>query len=212
MLYQNSIFVGRDKLFSVLKDNELLVKPKKKYVYTTQSHHRFKMYNNLIKEIITVKPKEILVSDITYINTMEGFKYLSLITDKGSRKIVGFSLSHSLSIEGSMKALRMALGNIQQTNRLIHHSDRGIQYCSKEYTELLQKNGVRISMTEKDHVYENALAERVNGILKNELMLGEKLLSYEIAEKMVKEAVHIYNQERLHMSLGYITPEQAFAS
>ncbi len=212
MLRLKDLEIGRDKLFDILRDKELLVKKKKKNIRTTQSVHRFKKYKNLIKERVVRKPEEIFVADITYIDTMEGYRYLSLITDKYSRKIVGHALSDSLSIEGSLKALKMALKGIKNPERLIHHSDRGIQYCSKEYVGLLDKNSVKISMTEDNHVYENALAERVNGILKDEFMLGKKLSSHKTAEKMVKEAVHIYNNERLHMALGYMTPEQKHAA
>lgn len=212
MLRQEGIKTGRDKLFEVLRENGLLIRRRRRYVHTTQSKHRLRTYKNLIKDITVVRPREVLVADITYIDTREGYKYLSLLTDKGSRKIVGYCLSHSLSIEGSKKALGMALKEIKGTGRVIHHSDRGIQYCSHEYTGILKEHNIEISMTEQDHVYENALAERVNGILKNELMLGEKIASYEVAKKMVREAVGIYNEERLHLSLGYMTPAQVFAA
>jgi transposase InsO family protein len=212
MLSKKTVFVGRDRLFSLLREEELLINNRRKQIHTTQSKHGFKTYTNLIKDIKIIKPRKILVSDITYIDTTEGFKYLSLITDKGARKIVGFSLSHSLSIEGSIKALKMAIKEIGYTDKVIHHSDRGIQYCSKGYINILKENRIQVSMTEKDHVYENALAERVNGILKNELMLGDRLASYKIAEKMVVEAIRIYNEERLHMALDYKTPEQVYAS
>ena len=143
---------------------------------------------------------------------MEGYSYLSLITDQYSRKIVGYSLSKSLSVEGSLKALKNALKRVAEPSKLIHHSDRGIQYCSKAYTRLLKGKSAKISMTEEDHVYENALAERVNGILKDEFMLGEKLQSYKVAKRMVREAVNIYNNERLHLALNYMTPEQKYAA
>jgi transposase InsO family protein len=153
------------------------------------------------------------VSDITYIATEDGFCYLSLITDVYSRKVVGYSLSQSLSIEGSLEALEKALASrTKKAQKLIHHSDRGVQYCSHAYVHRLQDAGITISMTEENHVYENALAERVNGILKMELGLGEKLLSYSVAQKLVSEAIDIYNNERLHMSLDYITPEQKHAA
>ncbi len=208
MLSAKSIYLGRDSFFSLLGENGLLIKPKKRYVVTTNSRHRFRMYKNLIKDIEVKCPKKIFVSDITYIKTLEGFKYLALITDKYSRKIVGYALSESLSIEGNLSALKMALKGLKSTDRLIHHSDRGLQYCSKAYVDLLNKHNVEISMTEENHVYENALAERVNGILKNELMLGETLASYKVAKVMVKEAITIYNKERLHLSLDYMTPER----
>ena len=204
--------IGRDRLFGVLRRNGLLVKKKRKYVRTTQSAHRFKVYKNLIWDEKVKRCEGVYVADITYLDTLEGYCYLSLITDQYSRKIVGYALSKSLSIEGSVEALQMALRETKNPKELIHHSDRGIQYCSRGYTELLKKKGVQISMTEENHVYENALAERVNGILKDELQLGKKLLSYSMAKELVDEAVKIYNEERLHMSLGYITPAQKHAA
>jgi putative transposase len=200
--------VSRDRLYGILRANGMLVKRKKRYQQTTNSRHRFKKYRNLIKEKLPNGPNEQYVSDITYIRTWEGYSYLSLITDRYSRKIVGYELSRSLSIEGSLAALGMAIKNVEHPERLIHHSDRGLQYCSNEYVSRLKDKNILISMTEDNHVYENALAERVNGILKNELLLGEILPSHEIAKRMVKEAVKIYNEERLHMSIGYVTPYQ----
>lgn len=212
MLGDHEVAIGRDRLLSVLRKKGLLVRRKKKYVRTTQSVHRFKVYKNLILDKKAQRAERVYVADITYIDTMEGNCYLSLITDQYSRKIVGYALSKSLSIEGSVEALEMALRRTKKPQALIHHSDRGIQYCSKGYTDLLRKKGVRISMTEENHVYENALAERVNGILKEELKLGEKLISYSVAKRLVDEAVKIYNEERLHMSLDYITPAQKHAA
>ncbi len=204
--------VGRDRFFDILRRHGLLIERKKKYVKTTNSHHRFYKYSNLIKGMEIAKPNQVYVSDITYIRTLEGFCYLSLITDACSRKIVGYNLSRSLGIEGCMSALRMALKQIPQGAKPIHHSDRGIQYCSYDYTDLLRRNGILISMTEQNHVYENALAERVNGILKDEFMLGETLKSYEIAKKLVKESIEIYNEERPHLSLNYDKPSMRHAA
>jgi transposase InsO family protein len=165
------------------------------------------MYKNLVKDIEISRPNQVYASDITYIRTINGFCYLSLITDMYSRKIVGYALSKSLSIEGSLKAMKMAIKGLRgKITDLIHHSDRGVQYCSYDYTDLLKKYNIRISMTEKDHVYENALAERVNGILKDEFMLGEMMRSFDIAEKMIKQAIEIYNYERPHLSLNYEMP------
>jgi putative transposase len=203
---------GRDRFFDFLRENRLLVERRKKYVVTTNSRHRFRMYSNLIKELNLTGPNQAWVADITYIRTVGGFCYLALLTDAFSRKIVGYDLSQSLSIEGSMRALKMALKQNGNPAGLIHHSDRGIQYCSYDYTGLLEKYGVKISMTEQNHVYENALAERVNGILKEEFLLGETLLSYKIARKMVKQAVEIYNNERPHLSLNYETPQSRHAA
>jgi putative transposase len=212
MLGADECRIGRDRLLRILRERGLLVKRKRKYVRTTQSAHWFKVYKNLIKEEEARKPEQVFVADITYLETMEGYCYLSLITDWYSRKIMGYAVSRSLSIEGSVRALKMALRRTKNPKLLIHHSDRGIQYCSKGYTDMLKEQGVRISMTEENHVYENALAERVNGILKDELQLGEKILSFRVAERMVQEAVQIYNEERLHMSLDYMTPAQKHAA
>ena len=198
---------GRDRFFSMLRENGLLVEKKKSYVKTTNSRHHFRMYKNLVKDIEISRPNQVYASDITYIRTIDGFCYLSLITDMYSRKIVGYALSRSLSIEGSLKAMKMAIKGLRgKITDLIHHSDRGVQYCSYDYTDLLKKHNIRISMTEKDHVYENALAERVNGILKDEFMLGETMRSFDIAEKMIKQAIEIYNYERPHLSLNYEMP------
>jgi transposase InsO family protein len=212
MLRNQEVAIGRDRLFRVLRMRGLLVRRKKRYVRTTQSAHRFKVYKNLIWDKKAERTERVYVADITYIDTMEGYCYLSLITDQYSRKIVGYAISKSLSIEGSVEALQMALGRTKNPKGLIHHSDRGIQYCSKGYTDVLKKKGVEISMTEENHVYENALAERVNGILKEELQLGERLISHKVGKKLVAEAVKIYNEERLHMSLDYVTPAQKHAA
>jgi putative transposase len=203
---------GRDRFFDLLRVNGLLVERRKKYVVTTNSRHRFRMYPNLKKELVLTGPNQVWVADITYIKTITGFCYLALLTDAFSRKIVGYDLGQSLSIESSMRALKMALKQNGYPSGLIHHSDRGVQYCSYDYTGLLQENGVKISMTEQNHVYENALAERVNGILKEEFLLGETLLSYKVARKMVKQSVEIYNNERPHLSLNYETPQARHAA
>lgn len=211
-LNEEGQFIGRDRLFDLLRDKGLLVARKRNYRLTTNSNHWFLKYQNLIKDLDITRRNQVYVSDITYISTYDGFCYLSLITDVYSRKIVGYALSRSLSVEGSLKALKMALREVKAPGELTHHSDRGIQYCCTAYTSLLKKRGVKISMTEKDHVYENALAERVNGILKDEFILGSKIVSHRVAKKMVKEAVEIYNKERLHTSLDYMTPEQKYAA
>jgi len=203
---------GRDRFFDLLRREGLLIRRKRKYVKTTNSRHRFRKYRNLIKHEIIARPNQVYVADITYIRTLSGFCYLSLITDACSRKIVGYHVSRSLGIEGCLKTLKKALKELPKSARLIHHSDRGIQYCSDEYTGLLVKHGAQISMTEQDHVYENALAERVNGILKDEFMLGETLANYNVACQMVAEAIKLYNDERPHQSLGYATPSMRHAA
>ena len=204
-LASQGIIVGRDRLFDLLRDWGLLIRPKKSYQKTTNSRHRFKMHKNLIKNKRAQRPNEIFVSDITYIKISTGYCYLFLITDQYSRKIVGYALSLSLNIEGALAALAMALQPDPGGSR-IHHSDRGIQYCSHDYVDLLEKNNVQISMTEENHVYENAMAERVNGILKTELLGDTENLPFPAVKHLVIQSIEIYNNERLHMNLGYRTP------
>lgn len=204
--------IGRDQLFNLLRRYRLLIQPRKNYRKTTNSAHRFRKYRNLIKDKNPVRPNEIFVSDITYIDTLEGFSYLVLITDLYSRKIVGWDLSRSLAIEGSQRALKMALQTVGEPEKLIHHSDRGLQFCSPAYTNILDSKKVAISMTEENHVYENAIAERVNGILKTEFMLGEKLQSFQHAFNLTKQAIQTYNDQRLHTSLNYQTPAVTYAA
>lgn len=199
--------IGRDKFFDILRANELLVERKKSYTKTTQSYHRFYKWNNLIRHRVFTRSNQCWVSDITYLRTELGFVYLFLVSDLYSRKIVGWNLSNSLSIEGGIKALKMALK--QRTDKklpLIHHSDRGVQYCSKEYVKLLQKNKIQISMTQENHCYENSIAERINGILKDEFLLDSTFKNKSFAEKTCKQSITTYNNIRLHGSLNYQTP------
>ena len=200
--------IGRDKLFDILRKNDLLVKRKKSYTRTTDSYHRFYKYNNLLYNKTLTHSNECYVSDITYLRTDNGFVYLSLITDAYSRKIVGWNLSNSLAIEGALKALRMALRERKTTAPLIHHSDRGIQYCSNDYVRELTKHKVSISMTQENHCYENSLAERVNGILKDEFLLDITFKDYDQALRAVKQAVKTYNELRPHWSLDLKTPNE----
>ena len=211
-LNQKDIYIGRDKLFKLLKENNLLVTRKKRYIRTTDSKHLFKKYPNLIKEQVPTRPNQIYVSDITYIATTEGFIYLFLITDMYSRRIVGSSISESLSSEGAVLAIQRALNDIANKKEIIHHSDRGVQYCCHDYINYLKSYDFTISMTEDNHVYENALAERVNGILKIEFIGFDPLNSKKIASKLIEESIDIYNNERLHMSLDYKTPNQVHYS
>lgn len=210
---QHKIKLGRDRFFDLLADHGMLVrKRKRRQAKTTDSNHPFKKYPNLIKDLSISQPNRLWVSDITYLSLVgRRFCYLSLITDAYSRKIVGYCLYPSLKREGPILALKMALDPLskERTYYIIHHSDRGIQYCSKEYTDLLNGNNIKISMAEKGNPYENAIAERVNGILKSELGLGRVFKSYEIATDAVKEAIRVYNQERLHGSCDNLTPDQA---
>lgn len=206
------IKLGRDAVFEILRRNGLLIKPKKRYVKTTNSFHHFKKYNNLIKDKVLRVPNEVFVSDITYIRLRGGFCYLFLITDLYSRKIVGYNINVSLGVEGALRALKMALRGIENTEGLIHHSDRGIQYCCYEYTDLLKQRGLEISMGEVGNPYDNAVAERVNGILKVEFMLDSTFESIGRAQQAVKEAINTYNTFRPHLSLGYLTPEAKHAA
>jgi len=202
------IKMGRDKFFELLAKNGILIKRKRKYVYTTDSYHHFRVYKNLLKNKLLERAHQGWVSDITYIRTSEDFMYLFLITDAFSRKIVGWHLSDSLKVEGAVEALKMAIKQCPETEGLIHHSDRGIQYCCKDYVKLLKDAKIKISMTEENHCYENATAERVNGILKQEYALDETFSTKQFTVKAVKEAIWSYNMERPHWSLGLATPQQ----
>lgn len=202
--------VGRDKLFDILREQEMLIKRKKASCKTTNSYHRFHKYNNLIKDMDINAPNQVWASDITYIRTIRGFCYLALITDMYSRKIVGYDISDSLELAGCLRALKRALRTARPAAGLVHHSDRGIQYCSNQYVSELDKRKIRISMTEENHCYENAMAERVNGILKDEFYLDQCFFSTEHACIAAKNAIEIYNSKRLHLSLGYKTPNMVF--
>jgi putative transposase len=200
--------IGRDKFFDILRKHGLLVKRRKKYVSTTDSYHRFHKYKNKFKGRVLTGPNQAYVSDITYLRTYEGFVYLFLQTDAWSRMITGWDLSDSLAIDGAIKALQMTMKQCIKPEGAIHHSDRGIQYCSKEYVEILKRHKIEISMTEENHCYENAIAERVNGILKAEFLLDEKFANKDLALKAVKEAIESYNSRRPHWSLNLFTPMQ----
>jgi transposase InsO family protein len=204
--------LGRDRLFALLRTAGLLVQRKRRYARTTNSAHRFHTYTNLIKDLELTRPEQVFVADITYLATRTGFSYLALLTDAFSRKIVGYDLSTSLSIEGSLRALRMALKDVKHPEELMHHSDRGLQYCSHAYVRCLQLHKASISMAAKGDVYENALAERVNGILKTEFLLDREFPSHQEALAAVNQAVEIYNKERLHMAINYLTPELKHAA
>lgn len=202
--------VGRDKLFDILREQGMLVKRKKASCKTTNSYHRFHKYKNLIKDMSVTAPNQVWVSDITYIRTVNGFCYLALITDMYSRKIVGYDLSDTLELAGCLGAFKRAQKAARPAAGLVHHSDRGIQYCSNQYVAELKKHKVLISMTEENHCYENAVAERVNGILKDEFYLDQCFSSTDHARLAAVNAINIYNSKRLHLSLGYKTPNYVF--
>jgi len=202
--------VGRDTLFNVLRKHQMLTLRKKYSSRTTNSYHRFYKYNNIIKDLEVTKPNQVWVSDITYIRTIKGFCYLALITDMHSRKIVGYDLSDSLELNGCVRALKKALYQAKDIKQLVHHSDRGIQYCSNQYTQILKRNSIGISMTEENHCYENAMAERVNGILKDEFYLDQTFTDVAHAKRATKNAINLYNEIRLHLSLDYKTPNMVY--
>lgn len=210
ILKPTGVKIGRDGLFRVLREHNMLVKRKKTSFKTTNSYHHFHKYSNLVKHMEVTKPNQVWVSDITYIRTVKGFCYLALITDMYSRKIVGYDISDSLELTGCLRALQKALRHARPAVGLVHHSDRGIQYCSNQYVNKLKKHKVKISMTEENHCYENAIAERVNGILKDEFYLDQCFFTTEHACIATKNAIKIYNNKRLHLSLGYKTPNMVF--
>lgn len=207
--------LGRDALFDVLRRARMLVPNHRAYHKTTDSHHRFRRHPNLLNgalKLIPERPEEVWVADITYLPTQERFAYLSLVTDAYSRKIVGYHVHPTLQTEEVAVAFKNALKQRQSTLPLIHHSDRGIQYCSSLYQAIHAKHGITCSMTDGYDCYQNALAERVNGILKGEFLLNKPKDIHE-ARQLVAESIQIYNQKRPHLSLKYKTPDavhQAF--
>jgi len=209
-LAAQGIKCGRDRLFTILRDEGLLVKRKKRFTRTTNSIHRYRKYPNLIEGMEVTRPEQVWVSDITYIRTRSGFLYLSLVTDAFSRRIMGYELADNLRAESSIKALKMAInGRGYPARELIHHSDRGLQYCTPAYTETLDDHNIQISMTSRYDPYENAIAERVNGILKGEFDLEDEFVDFKQAKRAVKESIAVYNGRRPHLSCGYRTPKQA---
>jgi transposase InsO family protein len=207
---EDNIKVGRDRLFDILRQKEMLIRRKRATCRTTNSYHRFHKYNNLVKSMTITESNQVWVSDITYIRTVQGFCYLALITDMYSRKIVGFDVSDTLELTGCLRALKLARKTARPATGLVHHSDRGIQYCSNQYVQELKKHKINISMTEENHCYENAMAERVNGILKDEFYLDQVFFSTEHAKIAAQNAINIYNSKRLHLSLNYKTPNMVF--
>jgi transposase InsO family protein len=230
-LKQRGIAYGRDKLFGLLRRRGMLVESRARTVRTTNSRHGLPSYENLLRQVQPSRPHQVMVSDITYIETRQGFRYLALVMDAYSRKIIGYDLSASLSIEGSRRAVLMALKQLplkQQTTgndalgndalaqttdqQVIHHSDRGVQYCSHAYTSLLRHYNVSISMAAVGNPYENAQAERLNGILKQEFFLNTCFANDSEAHQALGQAVVLYNTKRPHTALNYLTPEAVHAA
>jgi len=205
---QQGLKLGRDGLFALLREESLLITRKRKYVRTTDSSLWMRQHPNLAKGMDVSRPEQLWVADITYIMTRQGYGYIHLITDAYSKKIMGYRLSNSLAASSTLEALQMAIKNRKYAESLIHHSDRGLQYCSREYTDVLRLNNIGISMTQNGSPYDNAIAERINGILKQEFGLEDTFETMQEAEKQLIEGVLLYNNLRPHMSNGLLTPQQ----
>lgn len=205
---KEGILLGRDALFDLLRQEGLLIVKKKRYTKTTNSKHWMRKYPNLVKQLQLKRPEQLWVADITFIPLENGYCYLHLITDAYSKKIIGYHLSDTLAASASVKALQMALANRSGSDNLTHHSDRGLQYCSALYTKLLQQNSITISMTEDGNPYDNAIAERVNGILKDEFGLDEVFENLKQAHLQTAQSIASYNDLRPHMSNHLLTPKQ----
>lgn len=211
-LKKAKIPVGRDKLFSVLRNVDKLVKPKKSFQKTTYSKHSYAVQPNRIKELEVKAPGEVLVSDVTYLRLEQGrFAYLFLVTDLFSRKILGYHVTRDLSHYSACIAFEMAVTQLKNSSGVIHHSDRGCQYCCHEYLERLQQYGLFSSMTDENHCYQNAVAERINGILKDEFNLDRVFRTFDELKGAVEKALCVYNTKRLHFSLDLQTPEEVYA-
>jgi transposase InsO family protein len=208
-LISHQISFGRDYLFDLLSEHKLLIRQRKRKAITTDSRHWMRKYSNLVKRLEITRPEQVWVSDITYIRLTNQWGYLSLITDAYSRKIMGYCFRQDLAAEGCIEALKMALNNRFYNQSIIHHSDRGSQYCSHNYVDLLLKNNIAISMTENGDPYENALAERMNGIIKTEFNLYSSLLGFEQTRNKISKSIKSYNELRPHASCDYLTPNQA---
>ena len=211
LLHQMGIRIGRDRYFKWLRAENMLIRPKRRFARTTNSFHHYRKYDNKIKDLFVTRPDQVWVSDITYLRLQKGFCYLALITDVYSRKIVGYNVSTTLEVKGALKALGEACGR-KSNYKTIHHSDRGFQYCSKDYTSLLKQHDIDISMGEVGNCYENALAERVNGILKSEFNLDATFMNINHAIKAVKQSIQTYNELRPHMAIGLQKPRDLYAA
>ena len=208
LLKQEQVFIGRDRLFKELRNEGLLVMKRRKYTITTNSKHHLRRYPNLIKDVNLTHPEQLWVADITYLDTRGGNLYLHLVTDAYSKRVMGYELCGNMEAASTLKALQMAVKNRQYKNPLIHHSDRGLQYCSRIYTNYLIENDISISMTENGDLYENAVAERMNGILKAEFGLSEQMDDLTDASKQTNQSILTYNNLRPHLSCRMLTPIQ----
>ena len=209
-LETHGIRIGRDHLFDLLRSHKMLTRRRKRMVVTTDSRHWMRKYSNLVKDLEVTHPEQLWVSDMTYIRVMNQWGYLSLITDAFSRKIMGYCFRADMLALGCIEALQMALDNRSYSQQhLIHHSDRGSQYCSKDYVEILGSEHISISMTECGDPYENALAERMNGILKGEFDLYGSSVSFEMTYQKIRDSIKAYNELRPNGSCDYLTPSLA---
>jgi putative transposase len=206
----NSLYIGRDHLYDLLREEGLLIKTKYIFKACTDFRHKLKIYPNLLEDLEIRKINQVFVSDITYLRTYKGFVYLYLISDYHSRRIVGSYVSYDLKTESAIVALRRARANVSSVNGAIHHSDHGVQYCSAKYQAALRMNEMITSMTGKKHCYDNAVAERINGILKQEFGMKRMFPDIKVAREAASDAVRVYNEERLHTSLGYNTPASVY--
>ncbi|AQS93147.1 transposase [Polaribacter sp. BM10] len=203
------IKMGRDKFYRFLRLNNLLIPKRKNYVTTTNSNHMYRKYKNLVKDHVPNRPEQLWVSDITYIKTENGYNYLALVTDAYSKKIMGYKIDNHMRTVLCLEALKMAIKNRKYPKQqLIHHSDRGFQYCNPKYTKFAESNGITMSMTEQYDPYENAVAERINRTLKYEYGLKQTIKNTTIAKEMTDQAVYIYNNLRTHFSLDLRKPTE----
>ena len=210
-LLQKGLKVGRDQLFDVMRHYGLQIRPRRRYTQTTLSKHWLRKWPNLIKGKVAQAPDEVWVSDITYVKTREGNCYLNMITDAFSRKIVGYAIDDRMETASMIEALIMAIAQRKMIHlSTIHHSDRGLQYCSKEYAALTRKHNIVLSMTENGDPYENALAERMNRTIKEEFGMDQTLKTKAIAKQLVRESILLYNQKRPHLALQMKTPDQVY--
>ncbi len=212
-LMERGIKMGRDALFDLLAANNLLIRKRKRRMITTFSRHRFRKYPNLIKDMTILRPNQVWVADITYWLTDAGYLYISLITDAYSRRIMGFALADNLEAVNSQRALEMALKQITKRigRQLIHHSDRGIQYCCNEYIRAVENYHIRISMTENSDPLENSIAERVNGILKQEYLSHQPVRTLQEAYVLLEKSIFLYNYKRPHLSCDMLSPNEAYS-
>jgi len=210
-LQQQGLKFGRDKLFELMRLYGLQIRPRRRYTQTTMSKHWLRKWPNLVKSNRVHNPDKVWVSDITYIKTEQGNCYLNMITDAYSRKIMGYAVEDNMETESMIEALRMAVTQRKDPMvSTIHHSDRGMQYCSKEYALMTTKNNIQLSMTENGDPYENALAERMNRTIKEEFGMDRKMKNKEQVKKLVEESIFLYNQKRPHLALQMRTPDQVY--